>query len=391
MKLGTILKLIFTLLALGSLIYSSVPRAFAQPMPGCAFWGYVTIGGKPAPDRLNVTATIAGSDLSYTTRTKNGTYGWGTMGSTPLNIPSDGAVTGDTVEFYVNGTMADQTGVFVSGGAQHVDLSLSGPVLEQSELTVSLDCVATFVGYEVNISGKLAYPNGNGISAATLLASYSVNDGLSWNSIASFDTAANGDYHVEWYPTTTGNSSQSGSAMAGGYLVTVEWAGSENVEGAEASVNLTVMPLEEKYVFSVVSNSTISDLAYNSSSNALRFTLEGPSGTIGYVDITIAKKLIMDANGMRVYVDGKQIEYTTMASDDSYLLHFTYQHSIHEIIVDLSQPTQPFFETPLGIATLFGITAILIALIYIGRKRLRRPKETKLTKSNSESQKPGRG
>lgn len=367
--------MIVTLLVVWNVVFLSSLRVFAQPQPPCIFYGYVTAAENPATDGLNVTATIRGTGLKWTTQTKSGTYGWPVKGSSLLAIPSDnpdtperdGGVTGDTVEFYVNGTKTGQTAIFESASAKQFDLSISAPVLEQSTLTVSLDCSAAFVGYKVKISGKLAYPNGNGISGASLLATYTVTGEQSWNNMASFNTTINGDYYAEWMPTTIGS-----------YSIKVNWEGNGNVEGAEAYANLAVTPLEEKYVFSVISNSTISDLTYNATSKALGFTLNGPSGTTGYANVTIAKDLIADANGMKVYLDGNQIDHTTTANDASWLLHFTYQHSTHEAIVDLGLSTQPFFETPLGIATAFVIIAILIVMIYMGHKRLRRPEKTKL-------------
>ena len=44
--------------------------------------------------------------------------------------------------------------------------------------------------------------------------------------------------------------------------------------------------------FSVESNSTVTDLAFNSASQELSFTVSGPSGTTGYVDAYKAKSLM---------------------------------------------------------------------------------------------------
>lgn len=373
MKREAIVKFTITLLTLASLVYCLMPDTLAQPTPGCAFYGYVTVRGEPAPDGLNVTAAIRGSGLSWTTQTVNGTYGWGTKGSSQLLIPSDnsdspekdGGVAGDAIQFYVNGTSVAQAATFEPASVARVDLSIPGNAMEQSILIVALDCPATYTGYNVTIRGRLADSNGYSIPGASLLATYSIAGEQSWHDIASFNTTTNGNYNVEWVPDITGN-----------YSIRVSWEGSENAEGTEASVNLAVTPLEQKYVFSVVSNSTISGLAFNSTSKTLSFTLDGPSGTEGYANVTIAKELIADPNGMKVYLDGYQIDHTTIANDASWLLHFTYQQSTHKAVVDLTLPTQPFFETPLGIATLFGIVVVLIAIIFIGHNRLTRHKKT---------------
>lgn len=105
------------------------------PLPSCAFWGYVYIDGNPAQDGLNVTAFISGTTLNWTTQTNNGTYGWPLLESSPFDIPSNdpdisaenGGVDGDRIQFYVQGTRADQIGIFVSSGAKRLDLTvLSG-------------------------------------------------------------------------------------------------------------------------------------------------------------------------------------------------------------------------------------------------------------------------
>jgi hypothetical protein len=366
---------------------SMLPCVLAQPQPPCVFYGSVLVGGTPAPDGLNVTAVIAGTTLEWMTQTVNGTYGWQTRGSSLFMIPSDnadssvkdGGTAGDIILFYVNGTKADQTAIFESASAEQVDLSVQASVstgtLEQSYITAALDCLTTYSGYKVSISGELTYADGVGIPGADLIANFSINNGQMYD-ITSFNTTNNGNYIVEWTPDTSGN-----------YLVKVDWAGNENVEGAETYVNLAATQFEQKYVFSVISNSTISGLVFNSTSRVLSFILDDPSGT-GYANATIAKDLISDPNGVKMYLDGIQTDYTTMSSESSWLLHFTYEQSTHEIDIDLGQSTQPFLGTPLGIATLFGIVAILIAIIFIGHNRLTRPKKTKRTKSNSKSQKP---
>jgi hypothetical protein len=108
--------------------------ASAPPVPPCAFYGNVTVGGKPAKDGLIITAQVVGCALNWTTQTVNGAYGWETRGSSTFLIPSDdqntsgkdGGVTGDPVVFYVGGTVVGQTATFVSGGAKEFDLSISG-------------------------------------------------------------------------------------------------------------------------------------------------------------------------------------------------------------------------------------------------------------------------
>jgi hypothetical protein len=115
------------------------------PEPGCVFYGNVYVDGKPAQDGLNITAEDSGCSQTWTTETKNGTYGWSFRGSSTFIIPSDnsntstpnGGTDGDIVTFYVQGIQASQTGTFESTGAEKVDLSIQGTPLPPSPDTSS--------------------------------------------------------------------------------------------------------------------------------------------------------------------------------------------------------------------------------------------------------------
>jgi hypothetical protein len=94
--------------------------------------------------------------------------------------------------------------------------------------------------------------------------------------------------------------------------------------------------------FSIVSNSTVSNIAFNSTSEVLEFTVSGPSGTTGFTNVTIAKTLIANMSTLKIYLDGSAINYTVTDLTYSWLISFTYHHSTHEIIMDLiSQQTVP--------------------------------------------------
>ncbi|MCW4019040.1 MAG: hypothetical protein NWF00_10255 [Candidatus Bathyarchaeota archaeon] len=98
----------------------------------------------------------------------------------------------------------------------------------------------------------------------------------------------------------------------------------------------TSLPNEDTNVFFVESNSTVSELVFNSTSSELCFTVSGPSGTTGYVELTIAKTLVPKIEDIRVYLDGDQLYYEAVSKDNSWLLKFNYQHSIHQVTVDLA-------------------------------------------------------
>lgn len=103
-----------------------ISEVMAQPpTPPCAFYGRVYVGGTSAQDGLEVKAVIAGTALSWNTTTKYGNY-------TNLIVPSDdpdtpgkdGAVTGDQVKFYVQGTNTNKTATWFSFSVVRIDLSI---------------------------------------------------------------------------------------------------------------------------------------------------------------------------------------------------------------------------------------------------------------------------
>ncbi len=87
--------------------------------------------------------------------------------------------------------------------------------------------------------------------------------------------------------------------------------------------------------FSIESNSTVSSLAFNSTSEELSFTVSGPSGTTGYVNITVSKTLLPNLAGLKIYVDKQDINFTFDTVGDSQVLHFVYTHSTHQVTVSL--------------------------------------------------------
>jgi len=126
--------------------------------------------------------------------------------------------------------------------------------------------------------------------------------------------------------------------------------------------------------FSIISNSTISELAFNSTSKTITFTISGPSGTAGYTHVTIAKTLIGDITELAIYIDGNQTDYTATSTEHNWMIHFTYHHSTHKVVMLLSLIRTNFtsifpFEAAL---ILSGILTIITATIMLVQKRKRK-------------------
>lgn len=230
-----------------------------------------------------------------------------------------------------------------------------------TNLSLSLSSSTSYVGFKIEINGNLTC-NEEGVLSAPILLSYSATTGQSWNDITLINTTSNGRYSAVWMPQATGN-----------YIVKAIWSGNSTYPGTSATVSLAVIPFEEQSVFSVTSNSTISALAFNSTGRELSFTVTGPSGTTGYVNVYIAKTLVGNVADVKVYLNGNQLNYTATSLDDSWLLHFTYLHSTKKITITLGEVSVPFIETLLGKAVIFtvaSISAIVILVLFILKKKL---------------------
>jgi len=236
--------------------------------------------------------------------------------------------------------------------------------------TIDISCkgTATSTGLKVEITGKLSY-NGTAISGESVLISYSVTGGKSWESLTSINTGSDGGFIAVWTPSVTGN-----------YLLKARWEGNSEFNEASTIVNLALEPYTEQTIFSVTSNSTITELAFNSTSKELSFTVSGPSDTTGYVNVYIPKSLINDISDLKVYVDGNQIAYNSESQADSWVLSFSYSHSEHKVIIDLSAASSSEDgETPTDFAIYIIIIAAVVAIaaavatIALKRKRQHTP------------------
>jgi hypothetical protein len=99
--------------------------------------------------------------------------------------------------------------------------------------------------------------------------------------------------------------------------------------------NPTSPPIPNQQLFTVISNSTITELSFNSTTLSLSFTTSGSNGTVGYTKAMILKTLAQTFTGISVSLDGKQLNFTVSASNEFWIIEFTYSHSTHRIIVDL--------------------------------------------------------
>lgn len=253
--------------------------------------------------------------------------------------------------------------------------NFSSPTSPMYTSSLTLSCVSStsYTAFKVEINGKLT-ANETALSGFPILISYSVTGGDSWHDLTLVNTNSDGSFLAEWLPSVTGN-----------YLINATFQGDSTHSNTSTIVNLVVIPStvqNAQDVFSVSSNSTVSNLTFNSTSNELSFSVTGSPGTTGYINAYISKSLISEISNLKVYLDRTQQNYTATSQQDSYIIHFTYHHSTHLVILTLGQTQSKnnpeVTQTMLAIggaivAVLAGIIAIII--YYFNRGFRQNPKK----------------
>jgi hypothetical protein len=121
-------------------ILNSVPVWALPPFPA-NFYGAITMGGANVPDGTTLTAACGGVVYATTTTfTYNGdsVYTINVPGDDPDTLDTiEGCVEGETVEFNVDGQVADQTGTWQSDASIELNLTVPLPTPEITSVTPS--------------------------------------------------------------------------------------------------------------------------------------------------------------------------------------------------------------------------------------------------------------
>jgi hypothetical protein len=213
----------------------------------------------------------------------------------------------------------------------------------------------------------LVFLNGSGIPEANVLLAYVVTGGESWNDITAATTASDGSYSVVWMPTATGS-----------FTIRTSWGGdaAKWIRGSNATADLAVTQFNDQYVFSVISNATVTNIAFNSTDRELSFTVTGSSDSTGYVNVTVAKALIADPANIRIFLNTTQLgsdNYVLSSADDSWLLHFTFTfNSTYAVTVRLgaTSSSPPAFDYLLyTIVGVVAAVAIATTMLIVMKKK----------------------
>ncbi len=141
--------------------------------------------------------------------------------------------------------------------------------------TVTLNCIsiAAASNLKVQVTGTLTY-NKTGIPSTAVYVGFSADGGNQWENFSLIQTHADGSFQTVWTPNATGN-----------YLLCARWSGNDSLHWMNATVNLATISDSSGNEFSVASNSTLSNLSYNSTTRELIFNANGNSSTTGYAQV----------------------------------------------------------------------------------------------------------
>jgi len=176
--------------------------ALAVPAMPHQFYGIVSFTNGPAPDGLLVEAkVINGVSIVSTesTVTKNGKYGYDPLFKVEDN---NSTLSGETIEFYVDGIKANETAIFNNGASTPLNLTIPG---SSSSGSTSSTSGGTTSSGGASPSGGSTSPSGGGsitTTATTLSAAAQKVDANKDNKIDVLDFNT---LMVNWGKTTANN------------------------------------------------------------------------------------------------------------------------------------------------------------------------------------------
>jgi hypothetical protein len=119
--------------------------------------------------------------------------------------------------------------------------------------------------------------------------------------------------------------------------------------------------------FSIVSNSTVSEIRFSSRDQLLEFVVSGPTGTIGHTEVLVSKKLC-GTSSFSVFIDNVPIASNVSEHEtDWWLITFEYSHSVHTIGIKLGED---YTTTTLPRVL---IVSILLACLLIALRVIKSP------------------
>jgi len=124
------------------------------------------------------------------------------------------------------------------------------------------------------------------------------------------------------------------------------------------------------YTIAAASNSTVANFNFNYSLKQISFNVTGLPATIGYCNISIPKTFMWCdyLTQWNVTVNGSPISNLKATEDTNTHLHFTYNHSAHEVIIKSVNVVPEF---PSAVTLLPIMMIILLGVAIAKRRRMR--------------------
>ena len=137
------------------------------------------------------------------------------------------------------------------------------------------------------------------------------------------------------------------------------------------------------YYVPILSNSTISNFKFDLNSKTISFNVTGPSGTTGFCNITIPRRLldIKAQNNWTIMEDGNLIssaQCNVTSNADYCFIYITYSHSSH--VISITGDISTIQEMPPNTIPLvmLPISLIAVLLVVTQRRRIRNLKTKSL-------------
>ncbi len=247
------------------------------------------------------------------------------------------------------------TATYYYGGFSTVTKTLT--VSDSTFLSINTSSSSNAAGSIVNVSGRLYEADGSPLRNKTVVLSYSFEGASVTIPISSAVTDENGGYFIQWINSASGT-----------FTLHVAWFGDATHPSIGNSTTLTFVPFASQHAFVVESNSTITSMAFNSTASELNFNATGPSGTTGYVKVTIAKTLLSDAADLRVNLDGKKLTYTLSETEDAWIVTFNYTHSTHQISLFMPHTVASLPQSNPAVVEInyWLLAGIVFAIVIVG-------------------------
>jgi hypothetical protein len=190
-----------------------------------------------------------------------------------------------------------------------------------------------------------------------------------WSQLTTVFTTPAGEFSYDWTPELDGE-----------YTIKAYFCGNNELKSAVSAFNsvyVTSVTYEENQkdslcespdILALESNSTVSNLFFDSEHAVLSFTVTGPDQTTGYVQVMVAKELMPTITGLIVNIDGINTAYRITEMEDAWMITISYSHSSHIVQMLLSTSTPSLFHA----IVLIGSVTALSVLFFTGRKRFAR-------------------